>query len=46
MPRQGAVMLSDLTAPTLKLVCARCARSGVYGVARLMAKHGDKRPTW
>jgi len=45
MPRQGAVTLSDLIAPTLTLVCTRCERRGVYSVARLMAKHGDARLT-
>jgi len=45
MPRQGAITLSDLIAPTLTLVCARCERRGVYSVARLMAKHGDARLT-
>ena len=45
MPRQGAVTLSDLIAPRLTLVCARCERRGVYSVARLMAKHGDARLT-
>ena len=37
--------LSDLIAPRLTLVCARCERRGVYSVARLMAKHGDARLT-
>ena len=37
--------LSDLIAPVLTLVCTRCERKGVYGVARLMAKHGDARLT-
>ena len=45
MPRQGAVTLSDLIAPTLTLACARCARRGVYSAGRLMAKHGDARLT-
>jgi hypothetical protein len=41
MPRQGAVTLSDLIAPTLTLVCGPCERKGRYSVAGLMAKHGD-----
>ena len=45
MPRSGAVVLSDLIAPTLTLVCALCDRRGVYSVARLQAKHGDARLT-
>ncbi len=45
MPRQGAITLSDLIAPTLTLVCIRCERRGVYSIARLMAKHGDARLT-
>jgi hypothetical protein len=35
MPRQGAVTLSDLIAPTLTLDCEPCSRKGVYSVARL-----------
>jgi hypothetical protein len=45
MPRQGAVTLSDLIAPTLTLVCEPCGRKGAYSVARLQAKHGDARLT-
>jgi hypothetical protein len=45
MPREGAVTLSDLVAPTLTLDCAPCGRKGVYSVARLQAKHGDARLT-
>jgi hypothetical protein len=41
MPRAGAVTLSDVIDPTLTLACKRCARKGVYSVARLQAKHGD-----
>ena len=46
MPRQGAVTLADLIAPTLTLVCARRERRGVYGVARLMAERCDARPSF
>jgi hypothetical protein len=45
MPRSGAVILSDLIAPTLTLVCGQCGRKGVYSVARLQTKHGDARLT-
>jgi hypothetical protein len=45
MPRQGAITLSDLIAPTLTLVCGPCDRKGVCSVARLQAKHGDARLT-
>jgi hypothetical protein len=34
---------SDLIDPTPTLVCTRCDRRGVYGIARLMAKNGDAR---
>ena len=40
MPRDGAVVLSDLRNPTLSIVCA-CGRHGTYNVARLMEQHGD-----
>jgi hypothetical protein len=43
MPRDGAVILADVRAPTLSIVCGRCGRRGTYNVARLMAKHGDAR---
>jgi hypothetical protein len=45
MPREGAVTLSDLIAPTLTLDCKPCGRKGVYSVARLQVKHGDARLT-
>jgi hypothetical protein len=45
MPREGAVTLSHLLAPTLTLDCGPCGRKGVYSVARLQAKHGDARLT-
>jgi hypothetical protein len=45
MPRQGAVVLSDLIAPTLTLDCEPCGRRDVCSVARLQAKHGDARLT-
>jgi hypothetical protein len=40
MPRDGAMLLSDLTEPMLDLVCAKCGRAGRYSVARLIAEHG------
>jgi hypothetical protein len=45
MPRDGALVLSDLRQPTLSLVCEPCGRRGVYSVAKLMAEHGDAKLT-
>jgi hypothetical protein len=45
MPRDGAILLTDLQAPFLRVVCEPCGRRGSYGVARLMAKHGDAKLT-
>ena len=41
MPRDGAVVLSDLRNPTLSIVCEPRGRRGTYNVARLMEQHGD-----
>jgi hypothetical protein len=40
MPRDGAVVLSDLRSPTVSIVCERCGRYGRYDVQRLIAVHG------
>ena len=40
MPRDGAVILADVRAPTLSIVCARCGRYGRYDVKQLIAVHG------
>lgn len=40
MPRDGAVILADVRAPALSIVCERCGRYGRYGVQRLIAVHG------
>ena len=45
MPRDGALILSDLRGPTLAIVCAPCARRGRYAVSRFLEKHGDARLT-
>ena len=45
MPRDGAVVLSDLRNPTLSIVCETCGRRGTYNVARLMEQHGDAKLT-
>jgi hypothetical protein len=45
MPRDDAIILTDLQAPFLHVVCEPCGRRGSYGVARLMAKHGDAKLT-
>jgi hypothetical protein len=41
MPRDGSLVLSDVRAPTLTIVCEPCARRGTYNVARLKEQHGD-----
>jgi hypothetical protein len=47
MPRDGAILLTDLQAPFLRVVCEPCGRRGSYGVARLMAKHAmQSSPTY
>jgi hypothetical protein len=38
MPRDGAVLLSDLSEPMLELVCRKCGRAGRFSVARLIAE--------
>ena len=45
MPRDGAVVLSDLRNPTLSIVREPCGRRGTYNVARLMEQHGDAKLT-
>ena len=45
MPRDGAVVLSDLRNPTLSIVCEPCGRRGTYNVAGLMEQHGDAKLT-
>jgi hypothetical protein len=45
MPRDGAVVLSDLRYPTLSIVCEPCDRRRVYKVAQLMEQHGDAKLT-
>jgi hypothetical protein len=45
MPRDGSLILSDLHAPTLTIVCETCGRRGQYNVARLMESHGDAKLT-
>jgi hypothetical protein len=32
MPRDGAITLTDLQAPFLRIVCEPCGRRGSYGV--------------
>jgi hypothetical protein len=44
MPRDGSLVLSDVRAPTLTIVCEPCGRRGRYNVERLIAKHGDASP--
>jgi hypothetical protein len=45
MPRDGALILSDLRQPTLSIVCEPCGRIGRYSVAKLMEEHGDAKLT-
>jgi hypothetical protein len=45
MPRDGAMILSDLTVARLVVVCDACARRGSYSVARLLRQRGDLRLT-
>ena len=40
MPRDGAVILADVRAPTLSIVRGRCGPYGRYDVQRLIAVHG------
>lgn len=41
MPRDGAMILSDVHQTMLELLCEQCGRRGRYNVARLIAQHGD-----
>jgi hypothetical protein len=45
MPREGSLVLSDVRAPTLTIICELCGRRWRYNVERLMAKHGDAKLT-
>jgi hypothetical protein len=47
MPRDGALVLSDLRQPTLSIVCEACGRRGHYSVAKLLnlEQHGDAKLT-
>jgi hypothetical protein len=45
MPRDGALILSDVRGPTLTIVCEPCRRRGQHNVERLMAEHGDPKLT-
>ena len=45
MPRDGSITLSDVSEPTLSVVCEPCGRHGRYSVAQLMEQHGDAKLT-
>jgi hypothetical protein len=45
MPRDGSLVLSDVRAPTLAIVCQPCAKRGRYAIARLREEHGDAKLT-
>jgi hypothetical protein len=38
MPRDGAVILSDLRNPTLSIVCEPCGRRGICNIAKLIER--------
>ena len=43
MQREGAVILADVRAPTLSIVCERCGLYGRYDVQQLIAVMGPTR---
>jgi hypothetical protein len=45
MPRDGALILSDVRSPTLSIVCGPCARRGRYAVTKLIEEYGDAKLT-
>jgi hypothetical protein len=45
MPRDGSMILSDVRARTLSIVCAPCGRRGSYSVTNLIEQHGDAKLT-
>jgi hypothetical protein len=45
MPRDGALILSDVRGQTVSIVCQPCARRGRYAVGRLIEEHGDAKLT-
>jgi hypothetical protein len=45
MPRDGALVLSDVRSPALSIICEPCGRHGTYSVERLMERHGDAKLT-
>jgi hypothetical protein len=45
MPRDGALVLSDVRSLALSIVCEPCGRRGSYAVARLTERHGDAKLT-
>ena len=45
MPRDGALILSDVRGSTLTIVCAPCGKRGRYSVANLIVQHGDAKLT-
>ena len=45
MPRDGALVLSDVHSAALSIICEPCGRHGTYKVERLMERHGDAKLT-
>jgi hypothetical protein len=43
MARKDYLLLSDVRAPTLTIVCEPCGRRGRYRVERQIAEYGDLR---
>jgi len=41
MPRDGALILSDVRGSSLSIVCSSCDRFAYYQVAWLMQQYGD-----
>jgi hypothetical protein len=39
MPRDCALILSDVQGPTLTIVCAPCGRRGRFNIAKLVEQH-------
>jgi hypothetical protein len=45
MPRHGSLILSDLAAPYLTLICEPCGPGGRLNLARFLDQHGDAKLT-
>ena len=45
MPRDGALIVTDVRGPILVILCEACQWRGRYNIERLMARHGDAKLT-